>query len=169
LLPNEDGAVIPAKLGWRENHLARRFAEVTEPLDTELINYNYGVMRVRLKAPLFMLSVLSRAVRQRPEKVRISAADHSISWTSHKRLPAQTVDATLGRSLLAGVLNPKVFLGRWFRRSATRSSCAVLTDEEKASLVLADDPPFWHRNRKSELLSDEAYDYFRRVDLKVFG
>ena len=114
-----------------------------------------------------MLSVLSRAVRQRPEKVRISAADHSISWTSHKRLPAQTVDATLGRSLLAGVLNPKVFLGRWFRRSATRSSCAVLTDEEKASLVLADDPPFWHRNRKSERLSDEAYDYFRRVDLSI--
>jgi hypothetical protein len=45
--------VILVKLGWIENHLARRFAEVTEPLDTELTNYKYGVMRVRLKAPLF--------------------------------------------------------------------------------------------------------------------
>jgi len=39
-------------------------------------------------------------------------------------LPAQTVDATLAWSLLAGVSKPKVFLGRWFKRSETWSSCA---------------------------------------------
>jgi hypothetical protein len=39
-------------------------------------------------------------------------------------LPAQTVDATLVCSLLAGVAKPRVFLGRWFRRNATWSSCA---------------------------------------------
>src|ERR1039457_5258080 len=41
-----------------------------------------------------------------------------------KPLPAQTVDATLACSLLAGVWKPKVFLGRRFKRSATWSSCA---------------------------------------------
>jgi hypothetical protein len=39
-------------------------------------------------------------------------------------VPAQTVDATLACSLLAGVWKPKVFLGRRFKRSATWSSCA---------------------------------------------
>ena len=54
--------------------------------------------------------------------------------------------------------------------SATRSSCTMLTDEEKASLVLpTDDLPILASNRKSELLSDKAYDYFRSVDLKVFS
>jgi hypothetical protein len=37
-------------------------------------------------------------------------------------MPAQTVDATLACSLLAGVWKPKVFLGRRFKDSATWSS-----------------------------------------------
>jgi hypothetical protein len=46
----------------------------------------------------------------------------------------------------------------------------MLTDEEKASLVLpTDDLPILASNRQSELLSDKAYDYFRSVDLKVFS
>jgi hypothetical protein len=37
------------------------------------------------------------------------------TYNSLKVVPAQMVDATLVWSLLAGVWNPKVFLGRWFR------------------------------------------------------
>lgn len=39
-------------------------------------------------------------------------------------LSAQMVDATLAWSLLAGVWNPRVFLGRWFKSSSTWSSCS---------------------------------------------
>ena len=39
-------------------------------------------------------------------------------------VPAQVVDATLACSLRAGVSKPRVFLGRWFKRSETWSSCA---------------------------------------------
>ena len=48
-------------------------------------------------------------------------------WTtrrSRKTVPAQMVDATLAWSLLAGVWNPRVFLGRWFKSSSTWSSCS---------------------------------------------
>jgi hypothetical protein len=43
---------------------------------------------------------------------------------SHKGRRAQWVDATLSRSLSAGVIKPKVSLGLWFSRSATPSKCA---------------------------------------------
>jgi hypothetical protein len=48
----------------------------------------------------------------------------SVAATCRKTVPAQTVDATLACSLLAGVWKPKVFLGRRFKDSATWSSCA---------------------------------------------
>jgi len=35
---------------------------------------------------------------------------------------SQWMDATLARGFLAGVSEPTVFLGRWFKRSATLSS-----------------------------------------------
>jgi hypothetical protein len=47
------------------------------------------------------------------------ALKHSDLWPRD-----QPVDATLERSLSAGVLKPKVSLGRWFKRSAILSNCA---------------------------------------------
>src|SRR5439155_17100248 len=46
----------------------------------------------------------------------------------------QSLGATQARNLSAGVLNPKVFLGRWFRRSATLSICDCVKPDRSALL-----------------------------------
>jgi hypothetical protein len=46
----------------------------------------------------------------------------------------QSLGATQARNLSAGVLNPKVFLGRWFRRSATLSNCDCVKPDRSAPL-----------------------------------
>src|ERR1700683_791402 len=46
----------------------------------------------------------------------------------------QSLGATQARNLSAGVLNPKVFLGRWFRRSATLSNCDWVNPDRSAPL-----------------------------------
>src|SRR5450631_1942006 len=46
----------------------------------------------------------------------------------------QALGATQARSLSAGVLNPNVFLGRWFRRRATLFNCDCVTSDRSAPL-----------------------------------
>src|SRR5882762_2918628 len=50
------------------------------------------------------------------------------------RLWVQSLGATQARNLSAGVLIPKVFLGRWFRRSATLSNCDCVKPDRSALL-----------------------------------
>src|SRR6202050_2165052 len=46
----------------------------------------------------------------------------------------QALGATQARSLSAGVLNPRVFLGRWFRRSATLFNCDCVNPDTSLPL-----------------------------------
>ena len=62
-------------------------------------------------------------LRQIPRSA-LCVTEGAVEESPSQGLPAQTVDATLACSLLAGVWKPSVFLGRWFRRSATWLSCA---------------------------------------------